>query len=159
MDGRWFSFLIGWFLGEGGPSNQNRGGWKMIFLLNSVIFRFQMFILPGGVIVWPNYNISPTFPLWNKGISLPISATFWGKWPGRVRSRANLTRIVIYHWYNPIPIGSMYGIFTYIWLVFMVNVGKYTIHGCYGIKYHPNEQHIQGLSNPCVWDNRTFARA
>ena len=22
------------------------------------------------------------------------------------------------------------GIFTYIWLMFMVNVGKYTIHGC-----------------------------
>ena len=31
-----------------------------------------------------------------------------------------------------IPIGSMYGIFPYIWLIFMVNVGKYTIHGCYG---------------------------
>ena len=31
-----------------------------------------------------------------------------------------------------LPIGSMYGIFTYIWLTFMVNVGKYTIHGCYG---------------------------
>ena len=30
------------------------------------------------------------------------------------------------------PIGSMYGIFTYIWLIFMVNVGKYTIHGCNG---------------------------
>ena len=27
----------------------------------------------------------------------------------------------------------MYGIFTSIWLIFMVNVGKYTIHGCYGI--------------------------
>ncbi len=26
----------------------------------------------------------------------------------------------------------MYGIFTYIWLFFMVNVGKYTIHGSYG---------------------------
>ncbi len=26
----------------------------------------------------------------------------------------------------------MYGIFTYIWLIFMVNVGKYTIHGSYG---------------------------
>ena len=26
----------------------------------------------------------------------------------------------------------MYGIFTYIWLIFMVNVGKYTIHGWYG---------------------------
>ena len=32
-----------------------------------------------------------------------------------------------------IPIGSMYGIFAYIWLIFMVNVGKYTIHGSYGI--------------------------
>ena len=30
------------------------------------------------------------------------------------------------------PIGSMYGIFTYIWLIFMVNVGKYTIHRSYG---------------------------
>ena len=31
------------------------------------------------------------------------------------------------------PIPSMYGIFTYIWLFFfMVNVGKYTIHGSYG---------------------------
>ena len=29
------------------------------------------------------------------------------------------------------PIGSMYSIFTYIWLKFMVNVGKYTIHGSY----------------------------
>ena len=25
----------------------------------------------------------------------------------------------------------MYGIFTYIWLIFMVNVAKYTIHGSY----------------------------
>ena len=28
-----------------------------------------------------------------------------------------------------VPIPSMYGIFTYIQLIFMVNVGKYTIHG------------------------------
>ena len=27
----------------------------------------------------------------------------------------------------------MYGIFTYICLICMVNVGKYTVHGCYGI--------------------------
>ena len=32
-----------------------------------------------------------------------------------------------------IPTPSMYGIFTYIWLIFMVNVGEYTIHGWYGI--------------------------
>ncbi len=29
-------------------------------------------------------------------------------------------------------IGSMYSIFTYIWLIFIVNVGKYTIHWSYG---------------------------
>jgi len=33
------------------------------------------------------------------------------------------------------PIGSMYGIFTYICLIFMVNVGIYTIHGWYGKGY------------------------
>ena len=32
---------------------------------------------------------------------------------------------------RPLPIGSMYGIFTYIW--FILNVGKYTIHGSYGL--------------------------
>ena len=32
-----------------------------------------------------------------------------------------------------IPICSMYGIFTYIWVIFRANVGKYSIHGAYGI--------------------------
>ena len=32
------------------------------------------------------------------------------------------------------PIGSMYGIYTYIWLIFMVNVGKYTIQGSSGFE-------------------------
>ena len=32
-----------------------------------------------------------------------------------------------------LPIQSMYGIFTYVWLISMVNVGKYTIHGSYGL--------------------------
>ena len=27
---------------------------------------------------------------------------------------------------------SMYGIFAHMWLKFMVNVGKYSIHGSYG---------------------------
>ena len=35
--------------------------------------------------------------------------------------------------FQSIPIGFMYGIFTYIWLICMANVGKYTIHGSYGI--------------------------
>ena len=33
----------------------------------------------------------------------------------------------------PLPICSMYGIFTYIWLKSMVNVSKYSIHGSYGL--------------------------
>jgi len=34
---------------------------------------------------------------------------------------------------NPIPIPSMYGISTYIYHEHPPNVGKYTIHGWYGI--------------------------
>ena len=32
-----------------------------------------------------------------------------------------------------LPMGSMYGIFTYIWVIYGVNVGKYSIHGSYGL--------------------------
>ena len=37
-------------------------------------------------------------------------------------------------WLLHCPICSMYGIFTYIWLKCMVNVGKYFIHGASGCK-------------------------
>ena len=33
------------------------------------------------------------------------------------------------------PIGSMYGIFTYIYHKNQPNVGKYTIHGWYGARF------------------------
>ena len=33
----------------------------------------------------------------------------------------------------PLPIASMYDIFTYIYHKHQPNVGKYTIHGCYGL--------------------------
>ena len=33
------------------------------------------------------------------------------------------------------PIGSMYGIFTYIWVIYGVNVGKYSIHGSSGYRF------------------------
>ena len=36
----------------------------------------------------------------------------------------------VYYAYHP---WSMYRIFTFIWLKSMVNVGKYTTHGCYGL--------------------------
>ena len=34
------------------------------------------------------------------------------------------------------------GIFTYIWLRFRVNVGKYAIHGCYGNEQLNNHQNM-----------------
>ncbi len=44
------------------------------------------------------------------------------------QSLANGKEIYFYGiWYIPLPIGSMYGIFTYIWLKHMVNRGKYTV--------------------------------
>ena len=40
----------------------------------------------------------------------------------------------------------MYGIFTYIWLIFMVNVGQYTIHGSYG--YWLNSNNFSDKTHP-----------
>ena len=34
--------------------------------------------------------------------------------------------------FEPLPIGSMYGIYANIWGILMVNVSIYTIHGSYG---------------------------
>jgi len=31
-----------------------------------------------------------------------------------------------------IPICSMYGLFTYIWVIFRAHVGEYSMHGAYG---------------------------
>ena len=47
------------------------------------------------------------------------------------RFMENIGRCSIHAAY-PILVGSMYGIFTYTWLIFMAHVGRYTIHGSYG---------------------------
>ena len=39
------------------------------------------------------------------------------------------------------PRGSMYGIVTYIWVIFMVNVGRYTMHGSYWME--PENQPLE----------------
>ena len=41
-------------------------------------------------------------------------------------------RVMIFPWFFDFHKIHVWLIFTYIWLVLMVNVGKYTIHGCYG---------------------------
>ena len=50
-----------------------------------------------------------------------------------------------------IPIGSMYGIFTYIHHEFMVNVGKYSIHGPYGIFCPPSKSLSEISSHKHQW--------
>ena len=57
--------------------------------------------------------------------TLIFSFFFWGGGGGKgIASKLDMMKL---------PIGSMYGIVTYIWLKFMVKVGKYTIHGSYGL--------------------------
>ena len=51
----------------------------------------------------------------------------------------------------------MYGIFTYIWLIFMVNVGKYTIHGWHGIDYHGILE--ESFFTKCTIYNRFWSRS
>ena len=55
-------------------------------------------------------------------------------WPARrwLHGESTKWQLVYLDYVFVEPIGSMYRIFTYIWLIFMVNVGKYTIHGSYG---------------------------
>ena len=85
---------------------------------------------------WAIHNcLSWTFPAPNSQDIFEQSSCFWQT------QRLSM----IYLWYSSTfliqrnsgnyeinPIGSMYGIYTYIWLIFMVDVGKYTIHGSYG---------------------------
>ena len=81
--------------------------------------------------------------------------TGWSPW--------NLPSKHHYIWYNnqryriscsKIPIGSMYGIFTNIWLICMVNVGKYTIYGCYGIcLFWETPLQFAGLGERCPIPN------
>ena len=58
-------------------------------------------------------------------VNKPLEARFWGY----VGGGWLISHILYIHRL----IGSMYGIFTYIWLIFMVNVGEYAILGSYGI--------------------------
>jgi hypothetical protein len=41
-----------------------------------------------------------------------------------------------------LPRCSMYGIFTYIWVIIRANVGKYTIHGAYGLVGASHESEV-----------------
>ena len=55
---------------------------------------------------------------------------------------SRLQRLKSRMFHSSIPISSMYGIFAYIWLIFMGNVGKYTIHGSSGIHLYYGFPHV-----------------
>ena len=48
-------------------------------------------------------------------------------------SKTSSACCAVNHQGNPSPNCSMYGISAYIWLIFMVNIGKYCRHGSYGL--------------------------
>ena len=52
----------------------------------------------------------------------------------------------------------MYAIFTYIWVFFGANVGKYSIHGAYGYMIHPVQKKclILCIRLPIVWHLRVL---
>ena len=79
--------------------------------------------------------INPIYTLYHVGYLLraPIGdPTGRGGWFTAGRSLPKLIIICQLLESDASPIGSMFGIYTYIWLIFMVNVGEYTIHGSYG---------------------------
>ena len=65
--------------------------------------------------------------------------------PPSTPNRALLKRLRVLWWKDTkpprvcvhYPICSMYGIFTYIWVIFRANVGKYSIHGAFGYDTKP----------------------
>ena len=61
------------------------------------------------------------------------------RWSGEIKAAGlkMLNKTESYRGGNLYPIGSMYGIFTYIYHEFIVNVGKYTIHGSSGYDTNP----------------------
>ena len=92
-------------------------------------------------------SLAPTFPR-----HLPNEVdVFVGLFGGWIRLHSGVSLFSFNLKQMSLPIPSMYGIYiyihTYIWLIFMVNVGKYTIHGWYGL-WHFKEV---GLLQPTSW--------
>ena len=99
--------------------------------------------------LWRWIRISEICPLFSGGLyGRPKTPSIKG--PKHVMDSYNIpvcSRLILeekfltyggWDWIPLYPIGSMYGIFTYIWLIFMVNVGKYTMHGSYGFVFMSN---------------------
>ena len=78
-----------------------------------------------GILSTANHKTSPD--LFQEGKQSPTREIY-----GNLSSRYAWKKA----WLVYYPICSMYSIFTYIWAIYGVNVGKYSIHGAYGYKAH-----------------------
>ena len=81
---------------------------------------FGILLLNGDLV--PCRNAAP-LPASQSSVAQNGSSLFLWNWS-----------LFLFNEWDTYPIGSMYGIFTYIWFIFMVNVAKYTIHGSYGYR-------------------------
>ena len=85
---------------------------------------------------WLVYSIKIDLPLWSRGdVIRPSTWGSAGVWPNCGQS-ASVTLGSLKKWPEttnlPEPTCAMYGIFTYIWVLHGVNIGKYSIHGASG---------------------------
>ena len=117
-------------------SNPNMEVWKMIFLFIGVIFRvhvnfqWSMCQLKMSSTCWksPKSHWGKTITMWTQE-PVNFRGNLWYSWwktSCTTRDVWNLAK-------NGIPIGSMYGIFTYIYPKKSTKCSKCTIHGPYGI--------------------------
>ena len=104
-------------------------GWRLPFLLKCPPFLLilfsghSLFVREGNSLQLGINELKSQTTTWGGAKTLK---KYWDKLPTSIADRRISEPSTV------APIGSMYGIFTYIWLIFMVNVGKYTIHGSYG---------------------------
>ena len=64
-----------------------------------------------------------------------VGVYHWCIAPPKVSRPLNLNKEFLHNSSGQISAHSIHGtgIFTYIWLIFMVSAGNCTIHGCYGV--------------------------
>ena len=93
------------------------------------MFKYVLFgvLPPSAESHWRTRNYIQNLPAWKRKLTCNDISARWISRENHGVARIFVVKLVA------IPIQSMYGIFIYIWLVLMVNIGKYTIHGWYGI--------------------------
>ena len=99
-----------------------------IIVLSSMIYSYQR--LP---------VLYTTFQHHHSNHSTRPKATLWAllRRLRRLMMNSSIRNLAMKNWFIwKLPICSMYGIFTNIYPINHPNVGKYTIHGAYGIYYH-----------------------